>query len=131
MKNHELKWKINQETIEECLRQAFNTYASYLEDMGIHEQDESEWLNYCDLFSYKNCHDKIRWIPITEINAETMHYDSYEVFDENELYGIIVIMNDDIVIDGNHRYNTIHSKYSDNEDFKNLKVPVLNIYYEF
>ena len=126
-----LKWNINKETVEKCLREAFNTYSAYLEDLRV-ELSDDEFVELCNLFEYKNCHEHINFVPLKEIYADNCHSDEIEDDNIDTFDGIIVIMNNDLIIDGNHRYNTLYYKYLLNKkEYNEIKIPVLNLYFEF
>lgn len=127
-----INWDISSETVLECLLEAKGTFESYIEDLNIQVTDEDDQI----LDSYwndKKAYKYIKWIDIIEIKAKGIHNSDFlnklDNLQEYTFLGCIVIMNENIILDGNHRFNTLLSL--SREHNINFKVPVLFLYKDF
>lgn len=115
-----MKWKINK-NFQKCLSDAFDTFTDFLGDIENVDIDLLED-NFSSLVNDEDF--EIKYLKAKDINFNTIH--DYVLDDGDDLfYGVIVVVNcqgfDHIVLDGNHRLNTLKIKSPKTE------VPVILI----
>lgn len=107
-----MKWN-NNKGFNECLKGAVDTYLEYLSqsDKSL-EQIDSDESYFLELV--KNEEYLEEWITAADFNYKTIH--SYQYDDVNDpklLEGAIVVVKENgesLVMDGNHRINTLKEK---------------------
>lgn len=125
-----ITWNINSESVLNCLKEAGDTFYQLIEDLGLELSKEK--LDYFEeVWNDSLAFNHIKYKEIDEIRGTLAHSGFFDNVIESEddkisFDGCIIVLNDEHILDGNHRLNTIsrlNDKYS-----KNFKIPTLFIY---
>ena len=122
-----IDWDTSKETVSECLNDAHNTFIQLLEDLNLAiVEDDIE-----DLFNDNEAYKYIKQTSIQSIKAKALHPSCHNILNSNTISysGCLVILNDEYILDGNHRFNTL-LEISKSKNME-LEVPVLFIYKDF
>jgi len=107
------KWHfddIGDQDSSKCTLEAYDTYTSLLsEDKSLTPEimdDHDSELNQ-EIFEKGK---EITYIPISEFaNFKRVHSNSFDKIEDLKLYGVVVVVKDDVhslILDGNHRINS-------------------------
>ena len=123
----QINWDTSKDKVIECLNEAGNTFAQLVNDLSLN-LSEDELIEIDKIFSDIEAYKHIKNISINDIKTPTLHPSCHNILEQNSINytGCIVILNDEYVLDGNHRYNTLlELSRAHNVD---IEVPVLFLY---
>ena len=126
----QITWDTSKDKIMECLNEAGNTFSQLVEDLSLNLSEE-ELIEIDRLFTYQTAINHINTISINDIKTPALHPSCHNILEQDSISytGCIVIINDEYMLDGNHRYNTLlELSRANNQD---IEFPVLYLYKDF